>query len=316
MSNYWTLLAAVAPVFVMVLAGYGIRRAGWLTIEADVSLLRMVVNLLYPCLILQTILGNSAVADPKLVMLAPVVGFGAVVAGYAACYWSAPVFGIVEMRRRRAFAFTGGLFNYGYIAIPVVQQLFGEQTAGVVFLHNVGVEVALWTVGIMLLTGTSPREGWRRIFSAPVLAIFSALLLNSLGAGHWLPAFLLSAVKSLGATAVPIGLVLTGAAFADQLQVAGGQVGSGQVGLGACILRLGLLPCAMLALVYWVPLPLDLRRVVVVQAAMPSAVIPVILARHYGVDAPAALRVVLATSAVGLLTIPLWLKIGLHVLGQ
>jgi hypothetical protein len=71
----------------------------------------------------------------------------------------------------------------------------------------------------------------------------------------------------------------------------------------------------MMALAYWAPLPLDLRRVIVVQAAMPSAVIPVILARHYGVDAPAALRVVLATSAVGLLTIPLWLKIGLLVLG-
>lgn len=311
-SALLALLAAVAPVFVVILAGYGIRRAGWLSAEADTSLLRVVVNLLYPCLILQSMLGNTALDKPANVLLAPAVGFVNVAVGYLACYWAAPFFGITESVRRRTFAFTAGIFNYGYIALPLVLKLFPAETAGVLFLHNVGVEVALWTAGIMLLTGSSPREGWRHILSVPVLAIVFALALNFLGAHSWMPDFLLSAVKQMGAAAIPLGLILTGATFADQLRVTSGET-QGAVGIASCVLRLGLLPLFMLALARWLPAPLELRRVLVVQAAMPSAVIPVILARHYGANAPVALRVVLVTSAVGLITIPIWLDIGLRI---
>jgi predicted permease len=48
------------------------------------------------------------------------------------------------------------------------------------------------------------------------------------------------------------------------------------------------------------------------QAAMPAAVVTVILSKHYGGDPAVALRIVLLTSALGLVTIPLWLKFGLH----
>jgi predicted permease len=49
---------------------------------------------------------------------------------------------------------------------------------------------------------------------------------------------------------------------------------------------------------------------------MPAAVFPVVMAKHYGGDPATALRVVLATSLVGLITIPLWIRAGMHyVLG-
>jgi predicted permease len=51
--------------------------------------------------------------------------------------------------------------------------------------------------------------------------------------------------------------------------------------------------------------------VLVVQAAMPAAVFPIVLARHYGGQPLVAVQVVLATTALGLLVIPLWLSLGL-----
>src|SRR6516225_4138391 len=117
-------------------AGWLIRRAGWLTAEADASLLRIIVNLLTPCLILDTILGNPALEKAGNVLLAPVVGFGTVALGYAVCYLAAPLFGAGESRQRRTFAFTAGLYNYGYLAIPIAQKSFGSETSGVLFIHN------------------------------------------------------------------------------------------------------------------------------------------------------------------------------------
>jgi predicted permease len=312
-----SLFAAVAPVFLMMVAGFAMRRAGWLTAEADASLLRVVVNLLYPCLILRTLLGNSAISQPGNLLIAPAVGFGTVALGYGLCYAAAPLFRIRDSRARRTFAFTAGLQNYGYIALPVVQKLFdhpaqGEaRTTGVLFIHNVGVEAALWTLGMMLLTRTSPRDGWRKIVSVPLVAIAVAIVLNFADAGHWLPPFALSAIKSLGDAAIPLGLILTGAVFADELAARGAATVAGSVSLGACVLRILILPAIMLSLARWLPCPPELRHVMLAQAAMPSAVIPVILVKHYGGDSSVALRIVLVTSLIGLFSIPVWLAIGL-----
>jgi hypothetical protein len=84
---------------------------------------------------------------------------------------------------------------------------------------------------------------------------------------------------------------------------------------GACVLRLGALPLLMLALARWLPCPAELRHVMIVQAAMPCALLPVMLSKLYGGDPAAALRIVLATSVLGLLTIPFWIACGLSWAG-
>jgi predicted permease len=129
-----------------------------------------------------------------------------------------------------------------------------------------------------------------------------------------MPNVVLSAVHSLGATAIPLGLILTGATFADHMR----DLSSNSRALstfGACLLRLGIFPVLMLALARWLPCPVELRRVILIQAAMPCAVIPVILSKLYGGDPASSLRIILITSALGLLTIPFWLQLGLRWVG-
>lgn len=314
MSEYLPLLAAVAPVFVIVGIGWLIRRIGWLTEEADASLLRVIVNLLTPCLILDTILGNRALEKIGNVLLAPVAGFTTVVLGYAVSYFAAPLFGAGESRQRRTFAFTTGIYNYGYIALPIAQMRFGTETSGVLFIHNLGVEIALWTVGIMIISGEARGGGWRRILNGPAIAILTAAALHFAGARWWMPTVMLTAIHNLGVTAIPLGVLLTGATFADHMRDLSAGSRPATI-LGACLLRLGLLPILMLALACWLPCPIELRRVIVIQAAMPCGLIPVILAKHYGGDPAAALRIILYTSALGLLTIPFWLQLGLRWIG-
>ena len=312
--DFLTLLAAVAPVFLIVGAGYGIRRVEWLTAESDASLLRVVVNLLFPCLILDTILGNAALKQAGNLFLAPAAGFGTVVLGFGVAWLAAPLFGLRDEKARRTFAFTTGIYNYGYIPLPLVQKLFDQQTTAVLFIHNVGVETALWSVGLLLISGRSPEHPLRRILNVPVLAIAAAVTLHFAGGRAWLPAWVLNAVHGTGAAAIPMGLILTGATFCDQARHVSMR-GSARDSIGACLLRLGVLPLLMLAVARWLPCPVELRRVMLIQAAMPCAVIPVILAKHYGGDPAMALRIILCTSAAGLLTIPWWIQLGMSWLG-
>jgi hypothetical protein len=53
-----------------------------------------------------------------------------------------------------------------------------------------------------------------------------------------------------------------------------------------------------------------LKRVLMVQAAMPTAMVPVIIARLYGGHPWTAVQIALGTTLVGILTIPLWQRAG------
>jgi predicted permease len=79
----------------------------------------------------------------------------------------------------------------------------------------------------------------------------------------------------------------------------------------SCALRLGLIPLGMLGLAVVLPIPAELKGVLVVQAAMPAGILPIVIARHYGGRPVTAVQVVLGTTIVGLFTVPLWLRVGL-----
>ena len=312
--NYLALLGAVAPVFLILAAGYLLRRLNWLTAEADRSLLQIGVNFLYPCLIADTILGNPILTQVGNIVVPPLVGFGTVVLGFVVCALTARILRLPP-ETGRSFSFTTGLYNYGYLPIPLVQAFYDRDTLGVLFTHNLGVEIALWTVGIWVLSGSSGRSAWRNILNVPILAIAAAAVLNLAGAHAWLPEFVGKTMHLLGQSAIPLALLLTGATLSD-LVASGSLTGKLFPLLAANLLRLGALPIAFLFLAKHLPLSEPVQRIMVIQAAMPAAMIPIILAKHYKADSGHALQIVLSTTLLGLLTIPLWLRFGFWFVGR
>ena len=304
------ILAAVAPIFVIILAGFLIRRCGALSEEADASMMRVSVNLLYPCLIIGSIVGNKALHQSVNVWLPPLTGFFTVSVGYALCWLGARLLRVPRGRETRTFAYVNGMYNYGYTAIPVVASLFGSKALGVLFTHNLGVEVAFW-LGASLILSTHPdRSGWRKVINAPVIAIIVSVVLNFLRADEFVPEWIFKSISMLGASAIPMALLLTGAIMSDFLAEARPSRSDAMVIAGACVLRLGILPLVFLALARWLPCSTDLKQVLVVQSAMPAAMFPVVLCKHYGGDSGLAVQIVLATTALSLLTMPLWITFG------
>jgi predicted permease len=318
-TDYLKLLAIIAPVFLVVACGFVMRRAGKLQPQADSTLFTIAINFLYPCLIMHKVLGNSDLRDPGKVLLAPVVGAALLLGCFAVAVLAARVLRLQRPQPAATFAFTAGLPNWGYVPIPIMLALFGEKTVGVLFVHNIGLELVLWSVGVQLLTGAG---SWRRALNVPFFAVLGAIVLNLAHAGDWLPDFVLATLKFLGDAALPLSVLLTGVSLADAV-AEGGLTKDARVSIAGCVVRLAILPVLILlatkGLSLWGGFPRELKQVLIVQAAMPSALLPVILARHYrdsgGADSGTAVRVVLATTLVGLVTIPLWLRVGAWWLG-
>jgi len=308
-SAYAELLGAVAPVFIMLAIGWVMRRSGALKSEADASILRLGVNVFYPALIADIILGNTALQQFGNVLLPAATGAGTTLLSFGVGLLGARLLRLPKPHPTGTFAFATGLQNYGFIAIPLIAVLYGRGTLGVQFTFALGVELALWSAGIWLLSGHRTDTDWRKMVTAPVIAIIAATAINYFFGDAWLPKFGRTAINALGACTIPTQIMLTGATLCDVMRRAQPALHVRPILVGN-LLRLGFIPVLLLVIGVSIPASPELRQVIVVQAAMPSAMVPIILVKHYDGDIDLAAWLVTITTAVSLFTIPLWLTAG------
>lgn len=310
MNQFVFLLQIVAPVFVVMGVGYGMRKAQVLTPEADRSLTRLVIAVLAPALIFDVILGNEALKSPENWLLPPVLGFGSVLLGIVCARIGARVFRIAEGTTRRTFVFTSSLQNYSYIPLPICAALFPGDTMGVLFAFCLGVEVAFWSVALWQMTGRSSLRRWWTMLNPPMVAIPLALILNGLSAGAWLPPAAAGTIQILGACAIPMALLLSGALAADHANLDALRHGRRHV-FAALAVRILVVPVLILLFAWIMPFNDKLKAVLVMEAAMPASIFSLVVVLAHGGDSRTAIQVVLGTSFAGLVTIPLWLNFGL-----
>src|SRR5687768_1628791 len=142
------VLAAVLPVYLLILAGALLRKIGILRKEQDDPVFRLVFNVLYPCLILDKILGSESVRHPSSVLWGIGTGFVLTVLSFGGAWLAAGLLKFQKGTGKRTFALSAGVQNFGYTAIPVVEQLWvGGGAIAMLFVHNLGVELAIWSVG-------------------------------------------------------------------------------------------------------------------------------------------------------------------------
>lgn len=310
--DYTAILAATVPVYLTMLVGALVRRLGWLPREADAGIMNLSVKVLTPCLAFERIVGNPALNDGRQVLLNAAIGFALVLGSMSLCYAVAPLIGLKRGEGARTFAISTGLQNYGFVAIPVLEALFQNKLlVGVMFTFALGVELAMWTVGVGLLTGFA-KAPWRLALNVPVIAILSSLVLHYLGVGPHVPELLHTLTGQLGACAIPISVVLIGASIYDLI---GTERIRWNVALTAPVLRMAVLPLAFIAAGLWLPVTQDMKRILCVQASMPAAVFSVVLARHYGGHAATAVLVIVSTTIVSLCSAPFVIGLAMRWLG-
>jgi len=310
MPSYWTILTATLPVFIVIGIGFAMHRGCWLGEEIEVGTMRLVLNFFVPCLILSLIPGNHALETFSSAGWAVGCGFGLVVCGFGLAWVASRVVGLKSGEGRRTFVVGCGVQNYGYLPLPILAELFPDDAGPIalVFVHGVGVELAMWTAGLAILSGT---VGLRSVINGPFLAVVVALLLNYTGAYRFIPEFIDRVFDMMGACAIPMAILMIGATMGrffrpDLLHDAV------RTTLASLVVRLVLAAGIILAAARFLPISPDLRWLLVVQAAMPAAVFPIMLARLYGGRPQVAIQVVLATSAVSLVTAPLVIAWGLR----
>ncbi|KAB2642540.1 MAG: hypothetical protein DVB26_02245 [Verrucomicrobia bacterium] len=312
------VIISVLPVYLLLVAGAALRKAGLLRHEHEAGAMQLVYSVMLPCFILDQILGAEVLRSGAVVVWGMGLGFGLLLSGLLTAWLVARIMGLERGTGLRTFTVAAGCQNYGFTAIPVLSILWGSSACAMLFVHNIGVEVAMWSVGVMIISGQRELP-WRKLVNGPIIAVGIGLLLVALGLDrplggplHDLTAPLRKVISLLGVGAFPVAILITGASMVGIAETARP---SWKIIGGAVVVRLLLAPGLILAAAKYLPLVLELRQVLVVQAAMPAAMTPIMLARLYGGRPAVAVHVVLATTLGSLLSLPWIIFWGIEWIG-
>lgn len=315
-------MQAVLPVYFLAGIGFLLHRLNVIQPNMEKGMLKLVIHCLYPCLILDKTLGNSLVRQSDVVFWGIGLGFGLVIVGMLVAWAIGSLSGLKAGQGKRTFTMATGVQNYGYIAIPILSTLFvrngNDEVLGVLFVHSLGVEIAIWCIGLMVMTGTITLS-LGQLFNGPIIAVVLGVTLSwnggwqyfSLEGGSLIGGMVRQSMSWLGACAFPLGLLLIGATMADLIKK---EPISLRIGLAGTLVRIVIMPFIFIATAKFLPIDTALQQVLIVQASMPAAVTPIIVARHYGGSPGVAVQVVIATSVIALITMPFWISQGITFL--
>lgn len=315
--TYWDILGETIPVFLMIGVGCVCRIVGLVTESSEKSIMAIVLNVLYPCFIISEICGNQALQQVSTVVTALAVGLTvtAIALGVAAS-----VSRLLKLKsgpEQNTFTVSGAIQNYGFIPIPLIRGLFPEEakeTIGVLFVHNLGLELALWTIGVVIISGK--REGmWRRLINGPTVAIIAGLALNFTSGHEHIPLVATKAMGQLGLCTIPVSLLLVGVSLAGVV-MSGKWLSGWRIPVGAITVRFLVMPIFFLLAARLLSFSQPLMLIMLVEAAMPAAVFPIVIAKHFGGKPAVAVEIVVFTTVASLALTPAILTLAIWLFGM
>jgi predicted permease len=316
--EFLSIASTVSGVFLVMLVGAVARYLKWFTSEVDRSLAGFLSNVLLPSFFFHRIMTDTKMSSDLSAWIPSLYGASLTILGFGVAVSTAYVFGrwfsLGDASKKRTFGLCSGIANYGYIPFPLAE-VFYPGCIVTLLIHNVGVDIALWSVGLFIISGKGIRESWRRIvFSPPLVSVTLALLIRQLGFVEWIPRPLLNMSEQLGRCSIPIGLVLSGAIVYDCITKV--KISEAWRPLLLAVgVRMVILPILFLAVAKYSGATRELQEVLLLQAAMPSATFPIVMTRLFNQHIETACTVVVGTSLLGLVTIPFWMVCGASWLG-
>ena len=319
MSLFFTILRALAPLFGLIVLGYGLKRARVLHPSHVPVLNGLVVNVTLPALIIKGLAGAPRL--PAHDALAPLALLAAQIVTLALALALGRVMRLARPTQG-ALALTGVFGNTGFLGYPIVLALLPREFPVAILLDQFGMTIALYlcAAGLGGVLGPSPglpgetRGAILRFLRSPLfLSLIVGMLVRLV---PWPPALthapgaqvlggtLMQCLDYLGQGTTPVVLLALGVA----LRPGAARAYVTPLAL-ACALKLLVCPLAMWAVSRALGLHGDLLTVGILMATMPTAVMASVLSGQHDLAGDYAVAVVFLSTVLSAVTVPLLLSV-------
>ena len=275
------------------------------------GLSKLVISVTLPAYMISNISVNYS--SDSLISMAPglVVPFASMGVCYVLGHFAARLIRLPK-NRRGTFTSMFALSNTIFIGVPVNLMLFGEKSIPYVLLFYIANTVLFWTIGVYGISrdgnNNSTRifglDNLKRVFSPPLTCFLFAVL--CVLAEIKLPSLILSVCNTVGNSTTPLSMIFIGIVLysVDWKSI---RLDRSLATLIAA--RFILAPVALIIVCRFIPLPLLMKQVFVIQASMPIMTQTAIIAKSYDADYKYAAVMTSVTTLISLVTIPMYMII-------
>ncbi len=293
------VVQTIAPIFLLIVAGWGFRRGGfpgdgfWAPAE------RLCYFVLLPALIVHT-LARADLAGIRIGALTATLG-SMTLAMTVLALLCKPLFrvdgpaftsvlqGTIRLNAYLGFALSFALFGTPGLTIAAVLVAFMMPTANII------------CIAALAVFGAGGRPSWARIPAriATNPLILACLLGTALNArGQPVPGWMMGVLGILAGAALPLALLCVGAG----LDLTPGRSRTSAVAV-TCVLKLAVAPALAWAIAQAMGLSGAALAVAVLMAATPASPASYVLARQLGGDAGLMAGIITAETALSMLTL-------------
>ena len=314
MAVFIRSVSGVLIILVMISLGYVLSRRGWFDDQAPKLIARLVTQIALPAYMISTITAKfSAVTlkrtlpDLRFPIISMLIMFGL----------SIVAFHLFRIHPQHRGLFESMFLNSNtvFVGLPVNEALFGPKSLPFVLVYYMANTTFFWTLGVYLIQRDGQgkakfnlKDTLQKIFSPPLLGFIVGVLLVLLNIQ--LPDWIMKDFQYIGGLTIPLSMIFIGTAIAG----AGLQnIRFNRDSWGILFGRFIVAPTLMACLVLPLPLPILMKQVFILQAAMPVMTNAPVVAKLYRADADYAAIMVTETTLLSLVVIPILMVIVQHV---
>ena len=298
MDNFAKMFQLQMMLFLLMAVGVLFRKRNIISESCRKTLSNLTVNLILPCNIIESFLGEWNVSENLLrhCLIALGISFGIQV---AALYLSMLFFAPVSRDKKNIFKYGLIVSNSSFIGIPVVGELYGNLGVLYTSFFQIPIRIMMWTAGLSLFTNVDKKESFQKLIKHPciiAIVIGAFLMIASVP----LPSFLGNTIAGLSKCTTPLSMITVGAMFANSKW---SDFLDPSI-LYYCLIRLIVFPAIVFGAVRLLGIDLVLGNVAVLLSAMPMAATTAILADKYNYNGETASRSIFVSTLLSIVTLP------------
>ena len=299
MSIFSDMLSLQLTLFVLIIIGIIVRRAGILPDAGRKALSNLLINAVLPCNIVHAFMSGAGIST-EFVRNSVYIFIISILLQVFIAFFNHIMFARFPREKKSALSYGMICSNSSFIGLPVAEILFGELGVMYTSIFQIPLRFTMWTEGVSLFTTIDRKDALRKLAVHPcIIAVYIGLIMMLTQLK--LPAFLDDTVNAMSRCTTPLSMLVIGSILADA-PLKG--LYSPSV-IYFAFLRLLAFPLIIYAVL--TPLHFDklLINICVLMSAMPAGSTTAILADRYGCDAVFASEITFTSTILSIITIPL-----------
>lgn len=286
-------------MFLLMGVGFFLRKKQIITTEGKTVLTDLIVDVILPCNIITSFRipfdWDVLNAGVQVLMISLMIQLLCTLIS-ANCYKKVP------KRQRMILQYGTVCSNAGFLGNPIAEGLYGSIGLLYASIYLIPQRIVMWSAGVSYFTESPSRKNVvKKVLRHPCIIaveIGIVLMLTQLE----FPTFLAKGISSLGSCTTAITMLLIGSILAD----CGLKNMVSAITLVFTLIRLILIPAAVLAGCYFFHVEAIAAGLSVVLAAMPAGTTTAILAAKYHGDEVFATQCVVLTTLLSMALLPVW----------